>query len=522
VGSAASKINRIAPVAVAAWAAAYALFALWSTRGGEALPPDSMDYAEVTRSLLRGQGATIDHVIFNAHLFPRVRHALEVHGLLVPVQLLPLFALLGPEGHLVRIPSILLAAATGAVSFFTARRLFGTAAGIVAAALVLGRTDFVFFSVLGADDVGAAFLGLLAIHCFVRTEPPAGRLWIFATGLACALAILQKLTGPFLPVALAAVLVHRRRTELAANARRDWLLAALPVGVAFSLYVVRNVEAYGSLGSPYGWLEWFGKDSFPAYFAYYPEPFTILSAWRKLGYARIAALTVEQVRALVTFIVTDPVFALGLPALVWLVKRAPRFAVPSLLYGAGIGFMVCVAHHLEPRYLAPLTPICAVAIAGVAAHLVARADVALGEAHRGRVAVVVAVAVAALAGAAMVRTAKLMQELGLRMHAPKACADALDFVRRNASVSEPILTANSWYVAWETERPAINAPTNGPEALAAVARHYGARWIFTGAPVIGGLDLAAAVHDPAVVNRLRPELSFRGAECDVYRIDPAP
>jgi hypothetical protein len=502
---------------------AYITFALWSTRTGEALPPDSMDYAEATRSLLRGQGATIDHVIFNAHLFPRVRHALEVHGMLVPVQLLPLFALYGPEGHLIRIPSILLAGATGVLSFFTARRLFGTIAGVVAAALVLCRSDFAFFAVLGADDVGSAFFALLAIHCFVRAEPPARRTWIFATGFACALASLQKLTGPLLPVSLAVVLLYRRREELAtARARREWLLAAVPVAVAFALYVVRNVEAYGALGSPYGWLEWFGKDSFPAYFAYYPQPFTILSAWRKLGYVRIAELTFEQLRAVATFVLTDPVFAVGLPSLVWLAKHRLRFALPSLLYAAGIGFMVCVAHHFEARYLAPLTPLCAVACGGLAAHLYIRVEGALAEAQRKRLFAVTAVAFAVSSAVGVVRTGKLMRELGLRMEAPRKCADALDFVRRNATPSEPTLTANSWYVAWETERPAINAPTNGPEALIAVARYYGARWIFTGVPVIGGLDLVAAVRDPDVVSRLRPELRFRGAECDVYRIDPAP
>ncbi|HVW29101.1 MAG TPA: glycosyltransferase family 39 protein [Polyangiaceae bacterium] len=507
---------------VVIWAAAYVGFALWWTRGGEALPPDSMDYAEVTRSLLRGQGATIDHVIFNAHLFPRVRHALEVHGMLVPLELAPLFALFGAKGELVRIPSIVLAGATGALSFFTARRLFGAAAGLVAAALVLGRDDFVFCSVLGADDVGAAFFALLSLYCFLRTEPPSDRRWIFATGVACALASLQKMTGPFLPLALAAVLLLRRREEPAtAASRRDWLFAAIPVGVAFSLYVFRNVEAYGALGSPYGWLEWFGKDSFPAYFAYYPKPFTILSAWRKLGYARVAELTMDQVRAVGTFVLTDPVFAVGLPSLVWLSKRTPRFALTSLSFGAGILFLVCVAHHLEARYLAPLTPLCAVATGGLAAHVLAWAEGLLPRSRRRWPALAGGVVLAALALSSVVRTGKLARDLGARLAAPKKCADALDFVRRSGSEAEPVITANSWYVAWETERPAINAPTNGPDALAAVARHYGARWLFTGAPVIGGLDLAAAVREPAVVRRLRPELRFDGADCDVYRIDPS-
>lgn len=511
-----SDAKTIAPVAVAVSAAAYVAFALWCTRSGEALPPDSIDYAEVTRSLLRGQGATIDHVIFNAHLFPRVRHALEVHGMLVPLELAPLFALFGPEGSLVRIPSIVLAGATGVLSFFTARRLFGTAAGLLAAALVLGRDDFVFFAILGADDVGAAFFGLLALYCFARTEPPARSRFVFATGIACALASLQKLTGPFLPLGLAALLVLRRRVELAtAAARRDWLIAAVPVVIAFSLYVARNIAAYGELGSPYGWLEWFGKDSFPAYFAYYPEPFTILSAWRKLGYARVAAITLAQVRAVATLVLTDPVFAIGFPSMVWLVKRTPRFAIASLLYAAGILFMVCVAHHLEARYMAPLVPICAVACGGLAAHGLSRA-----RARRTWLVRAFAVALTLFSAAGLVRAGRRMYGLGALMGGPKKCADALAFVREHATESEPVLTANSWYVAWETERPAINAPTNGAEALAAVARHYNARWLFTGAPVVGGADLAAAVGDAAVATRLHPELRFTGAECDVYRIEP--
>ena len=509
-------------MAIAGWAIAYVAYALWCTRRGEALPPDSMDYAEVTRSLLRGQGATIDHVIFNAHLFPRVRHPLEVHGLLVPMQLLPLFALFGPDGSLVRVPSIVFVGATAVLAFATARRLFGAVAGVVAAALVLCRDDFVYFSVLGADDVGAAFFGLLSLHCFSRTEPPARRAFVYATGLACALASLQKFTGFFLPLGFGALLLLDRREELATpSARRDWLVAALPTCAAFSFYVLRNVRAYGALGSPYGWLEWFGKDSFPAYFAYYPKPYSIISAWRKLGYPRVVALTFEQVRAVATFVITDPTFLVGLPALFWFVREKPRFAVGSLLYAAGIAFMVCVAHHLEPRYMAPLAPSCAVACGGVVERAFARAS-SLPETRRRWVTLSAALAFAAFTVAGVGRTSRMMREFGERMSGPKKCADALAFVHDSASPSEPVLTANSWYLAWETDRPAINAPTNGADALLAVARHYGARWVFTGAPVIGGLDLSAALRDGAVAQRLRPDLRFHGSECDVYRIDAEP
>jgi Alg9-like mannosyltransferase family len=331
------------------------------------------------------------------------------------------------------------------------------------------------------------------------------------------------LTGPVLPLALAAVVLLHRRSELAAaSSRRNWFFAAIPVSVAFSLYVFRNVAAYGSLGSPYGWLEWFGKDSFPAYFAYYAKPFTILTAWQKLGYARVAELTVDQLRAVVTFVLGDPLFAVGVPSLVWLSRRTPRFALTSLLFGAGILFMVCIAHHLEARYLAPLTPLCAVAAGGLVAHALAWTRGRLSESRKQWPAIGGALVLVAFSVVAIVRTSVLVRGYGAQMAAPKKCADALDFVRRNASESEPVVTANSWYLSWETERPAINAPTNGPDALAAVVQHYGARWIFTGAAVIGGLDLVNALRDPAVVSRLHPSLRFDGAECDVYRIDPAP
>src|SRR5262245_52456849 len=83
---------------VIAWAVINVVFALSCARGGEALPPDSTDYAEAALALVRGQGASINHVAFHTFMFPAVRHPLEVHGLLAPYLIAPLFAIWGPAG----------------------------------------------------------------------------------------------------------------------------------------------------------------------------------------------------------------------------------------------------------------------------------------------------------------------------------------------------------------------------------------------------------------------------------------
>jgi 4-amino-4-deoxy-L-arabinose transferase-like glycosyltransferase len=506
---------------VIAWAVIFVAVALWCTRRGEALPPDSTDYAEAALALVRGQGVTINHVAFHTFLFPAVRHPLEVHGLLVPLQIAPLFALFGPDGGLVRIPSIVFAGCIGLLVYVVGRRLAGAFAGSLAAVLILGRLDLVFVSVLGADDIGAALFGLLALYCFERSASGERR-WILATGLAATIAGLQKFTGLILPAAFAAYLVlGARREPTRPETRKNWLMAAIPVVVTVALYVHRNIRVYGTLGSPYGGVEWFGKRNFRDYFTYFPKPPTVSYAWAELGTDTVIALTVEQIRAVLLTILSEPVLFIGLPALVWLVWKKPRFAVGALLYIGGIVFIVCVPHHLEARYLAPLVPICAVSTGVLAESVATRFAAAVAPERRQRLWLVFGAAVAAYGAFGAYRTFTAIRFLGAQMAtAHEGCPDALEYLRRSSAEDEPVLTSNPWLIAWSGKRPAVNAPTNGAEALLTVARHYGVRWLFTGVPVIGAQDLDASVHDVRVAEGLHPVLEFHGATCDVYRVDP--
>src|SRR6185436_4278256 len=87
-----------------AMAAAALVLNVLATRDLVWLPPDAANYGIVARSLLHGQGFTENVVPFHAGPFASVRHVPELHGLLQPVVLAPLFAVLGESPTVIRLP----------------------------------------------------------------------------------------------------------------------------------------------------------------------------------------------------------------------------------------------------------------------------------------------------------------------------------------------------------------------------------------------------------------------------------
>lgn len=494
-------------------AALYATIVLWLTRRGAALPPDSTDYAEAARSLVRGQGDTVNRIVFHTGVFPGIRHPLEVHGLLQPPLIAVLFALWGPNGGLVRVPSVLFAAALLVVSFWGGRRLFGTVAGAFAAALLLTRGDVLLMSVFGSDDVGEALFAFGSLCSFTLGATTQGRGWFVAAGVLAGLASLEKVTGLVLVPAFALVMLLNRTARSAGV--RAWLWTAVPTALAFALYTYRNYRVYGHFGSPYGALAWFGKESFPQYFAFYEVPPKMSEVWSRLGGAKLLSLTVDQMAELGKGVAMDPVAMLGVLSLAVLARRHAIFVATVAIYTVGLVLLVCIGHHLEMRYLSPLLPVSGAAFGGTVAAGVTRAAEARERWRFVRPLAWGAIAVLALAGAGI--TYVLSERLGVAMQRPGPCDDAARFVKATVDPSAVVMTSNPWFVTWETERASVNAPTNGDAALIQVVRIYKVAWAMTGGAAIGALDLDAALASPVLQSALRPERVFDGAACDVYR-----
>src|SRR6185312_6746363 len=110
-----------AMLAVSGAAAAVAGVTLWVTRGAAVFPPDGLEYAGVARSLVQGHGYTIDLVEIHPGLAPAIRHLHELHGLLEPLLIAPLFAVFGPVLAVASIPGILGVAGLAVASFVLAR-----------------------------------------------------------------------------------------------------------------------------------------------------------------------------------------------------------------------------------------------------------------------------------------------------------------------------------------------------------------------------------------------------------------
>ena len=109
----------------------------------------------------------------------------------------------GPSAVL---PSALLGVATVAVVWWLGRRLFGPAAGLVAAALLALDDLHITYSRAALVDVSLTFFAMLAILCFCRVMRNGSWAWTVGAGLATGLAWNTKYNG-FLPVVVGALAV---------------------------------------------------------------------------------------------------------------------------------------------------------------------------------------------------------------------------------------------------------------------------------------------------------------------------
>lgn len=517
--------------AVVIVAIGYAALCTVVTRRGAPLPPDAVEYAQVAKSLASGQGFTIDYVEFHPGFLSSIRHPLELHGVLTPFALAPLFRIWGPNTALVRIPGIAACAGIVIAVFALAQQCFGTRAGLLAALGFLMRTDVIAGAVLGADDVGWTLFSTLAVLYFLRGFELGRQRVLVAAGIFAALATLQKYTGVLLAALLCPMLLVRGSTMRARL--RDSMAVGLPVLLAAAVYALKNHVTHGGFGSRFTALDWLSREDPSAYFAYYESAPRLSEVWAHMGFLRVVKLCAAQAKALWGVVVANKVTTFGgLAALAWASRAKQRIdsGAPNagallgrlgLLYSALLAVVVCVVYHVEPRYLFALIPLYYAAMAGAAVEVFDRVSIHLPERAFPYVRAAICVACTLLLGRLAIEIVRSGRKLEVVMQKTGSCDDTFEFIRRSVPRNEPVLSSSPWYVTWLTDRPSVAAPSNGAKALVTVAKHYDVRWAVTELPTFGGAKVEEELRAlTSSGGQLRPTRVFDGATCDVYRLEP--
>ena len=481
----------------------------------------------MARNLLAGRGYTVEWIEYHVGFRDGVRHVSELHGILRPFALAPLFAIFGAEAGLVRVPGFTYAALTGLVAFAFARARFGAGAGLLACLMTLGSPALASWAWAGTDDSGFAFFFLCTLWLATQSlGPPGGGGTSLPraalAGGAAGLALLEKQTGLYLPAVLVVVCWLARRRG--ADARHAALLLA-PIAVAAGAYALRNLAAHGSPGFELAPLSWITKDQgIEGFFRLYESPPSLLGVLAGLGPARIAEIAWTQLERFAAAVYLPwrgvggslHLLAPGLPSLLLHLRRDPGFAIPALAAALGAIAFLCGLYAMETRYFLMLIPLSAVSLAGCVARGVAGVGRGwIRHAARG-VALAAGAAVVAGFGVSVARLATGSALPGWDHR--RLCPEAVAWMRANLPADAVILTHNPWWLAWVTERSAVAIPSGGEAPLAKVARHYGADWVFLGP--VWGREAAVAGADRLLRRApdLGAELVFPGSRCVVYRL----
>jgi len=473
--------------AAAALAFAALLLNVASTRDAVWVPPDAANNGIVARSLLEGQGYTENVVPFHPGAFAAVRHVPEPHGLLQPLVLAPLFAVLGESPAVLRLPGLAYAALSGVVVFLWGRRMFGTAAGLLACALTVTSASLASFAVIGTDDVGFGFFLVATLAALDRAlDTRTGRDFLVA-GILAALTLLQKAGGIVVAGILLAVPFFSPRPR-----GRALLLLWLPFAAALGVYFLRNYLAHGSVAFRISPLDWYLRaEGYEGMMRLFPEPPGLLATLRALGWGRVLELVGHELAKLAAavwpgppWLFPNPFFSLATPAflpalgLAAVPVLARWYAGPAALTGLallGATLLVGVLWHVELRFLAFLVPLTALWVAGLVAtgaRLAGR-----GGARRSAllVAVVLAIALAAPGAWAFVRAQRGFRSLPDL----SPCRAAHAWLEAHSLAGDRILTFDPWFTSWLIRRDAIMIPSGGGSELATVARRYDAHWLLT-------------------------------------------
>jgi len=508
-----------------ALAAAALATTLATTHGAIWVSPDGANYGIVARSLLAGQGFTENVVPFHPGPYAAVRHVPELHGLLRPFVLVPLFAVLGESPAVLRLPSLLWVALSGVVVFLWGRRLFGEGAGLLACLLTVTTVSLVGFATFATDDTGFAFFLICALATLDRALDTRSDRDFLVAGLAAALALLEKPAGLLLAGVLVAVPFFPPRPRPRAVA-----LLWLPFAAALGLYGLRNYVAYGSVGFRFGALGWFLRaQGYEGMMRLFAEPPGLVETLRQIGPVRVRGLVAHELGKLAAalfpgppwfapnpfFTLAVPAFlpALGLGVAALLARRYAGTAALTALALASAALLLGVLWHVDLRFLAFVVPLGALWVGGLwaaVARLLARAG------RPGRLAA--AALAVALAGPGVWTFVEAQRTL-LRRVDLSPCRAALDWLAGHADPGERVLTFDPWFASWHIGRDAVMIPSGGPPAIATVARRYDTRWLVAWTMFTRPRTSRTVTTLADRLDGIRVAEAYEDARCRVYRLE---
>jgi len=250
-----------------------------------------------------------------------------------------------------RVVSALLGVGVVALAYAIATSLFGSAAGLVAAALAAGCYPFVFYAHTSNVDVPLLFWIALAVAAALWCAERDSTVAALICGVAVAMALLTKEQSIGVLVAVPVLWwLRRERGEL-------WRAAARQASTAAAAFLVVTIIVGNLWWNPAGYVNrWrFLLGILPVEIREKYAPYQFLVQVPK-GFS-LAAETAHllKVTAVVAQALTVPVMLLSVAGAAWALWRRPRFAAIPLLVIASYYVLSLRAAALVPvRYTMPL------------------------------------------------------------------------------------------------------------------------------------------------------------------------
>lgn len=457
---------------------------------------DTAYYTTVARTLANGGGLT-DHSYWNyLYTAPGLAHPSNGYWLpLASLVVAPFLWLFGDSFAAAEIAPILSSVGFVLVGFWVGVRLLGDRwGGVLVASWTLAGGFFAAHATFADTFSPYSLLGSIAFAATIEAMR-GSRKALLVAGVAAGLSMLTRSEAALLPATIvvgwawaAAPVRAFARAKAPGFSRagaptRDaappwpWLVAALALCAAVVLpWYLRNVAAFGSLSAP--------GSSHVLFLTRYDDLFRwrvdIVTAGRFLAQGPGALLSSRlEAAARSAFVVALAANFLWLPFAavgVWCARRRPWLVPPAtyfllLVVAMTLALPYPAEHGTLIHALAPLEP-----WIGVCGVLGLRAGLRrVGRGHAMPRYEILGVVYAVFFSAAMVWMA------ATSWYSPSNRPDyariEAEFLRPRAAVAEPVLVIDPPVFEYETGRPGLVLPTEGPSAAIDIARRFGARYL---------------------------------------------
>lgn len=441
---------------------------------------DAYYYYHVAANLATGRGFTED-IIWNYLTNPAaLTHPSNLYWMpLVSILAFPPMLVFGDTFRAAQAPFLLLSVATIVVTAVLAGRLLSSTFRPLAAALLTLCSGYYFVYWLAVDAFGAftlaAMLAFVATGALLDEEPRTSRRTLLLgalIGVGTAIAHLARADGPLLFVACAlALAIHSRKQPRVVV--RPLFAATVAYLVVMLPWFVRNIAVSGS-ALPSGGLQTVFLREYNDIFSYgltLDPAWYFAQSWSEIiaGKAQAALRNLGVLFGLQYWLV--PFAAIG-----WWSMRDRKVLAAPLIYGvllylamtllftfpSGRGAMLHSSIALLPWLSIAAIKGIEVAVYWVAARL-PHWKPALATRNFTLLALLAAIVVSTYATLDQARQWN-KQASAYRELAPVVFAD-------NPSAVPMLLNAPGWWYA--TGKPAMQTPSNGPDAALAAAQRYG-------------------------------------------------